>query len=67
MPPPEAAPGARWRTWRGVVTVLETVRIDLPAEQKVGLVWMRDEVSYEQDYQPSQFFRRQIIRMPRHQ
>lgn len=42
--------------------VLETIRIDLPAEQKVGLVWMRDEVSYEQDYQPSQFFRRQIIR-----
>jgi transposase len=42
--------------------VLETIRIDLPAEQKAGLVWMRDEVSYEQDYQPSQFFRRQIIR-----
>jgi hypothetical protein len=42
--------------------VLQTVTIDLSAEQKAGLVWMRDEVSYEQDYQPSQFFRREIIR-----
>lgn len=42
--------------------VLETVVIDLSAEQKAGLVWMRDEVSYEQDYQPSQFFRRKIVR-----
>jgi transposase len=42
--------------------ILDTVRIDLPEEQKQGLVWIRDEVSYEQDYQPSQFFRRVFIR-----
>jgi transposase len=42
--------------------ILETVRIDLPEEQKAGLVWMRDEISYEQDYQPSQFFRRAYVR-----
>jgi hypothetical protein len=34
----------------------------VPPKQKVGLVWVRDEVSYEQDYQPSQFFRREIAR-----
>lgn len=42
--------------------ILDTVRIDLPEEQKAGLVWMRDEVSYENDYQPSQFFRRAFVR-----
>jgi len=25
-------------------------------------VWIRDELSYEQDYQPSQFFRRAFVR-----
>ena len=42
--------------------VLETIRIGLPEEQKAGLVWMRDEISHEQDYQPSQFFRRAYVR-----
>jgi transposase len=42
--------------------ILDTVRIDLPEAQKANLVWMRDEISYEQDYQPSQFFRRAIVR-----
>jgi hypothetical protein len=42
--------------------ILDTVRVDLPEEQKTGLVWIRDEVSYEQDYQPSQFFRRAFVR-----
>ena len=42
--------------------VLDTVRIDLPEEEKAGLVWMRDEVSYEQDYRASQFFLRAIVR-----
>jgi transposase len=42
--------------------VMDTVRLDLPEEQRAGLVWIRDEVSYEQDYQPSQFFRRAFIR-----
>lgn len=42
--------------------ILDTVRVDLPEEQKAGLVWIRDEVSYEQDYQPSQFFRRAFVR-----
>jgi len=42
--------------------IRDTVRVDLPEEQKAGLVWIRDEVSYEQDYQPSQFFRRAFVR-----
>jgi transposase len=42
--------------------ILDTVRLDLPQEQKAGLVWMRDEISYEQDYRPSQFFRRALVR-----
>ena len=42
--------------------ILDTVRIDLPEERKRDLVWIRDEVSYEQDYKPSQFFRRAFIR-----
>lgn len=42
--------------------ILDTVRVDLPDEQKAGLVWIRDEISYEQDYQPSQFFRRAFVR-----
>lgn len=36
--------------------------MDLPEGEKAGLVWIRDEVSYEQDYQPSQFFRRAFVR-----
>src|SRR5687767_5329365 len=27
--------------------ILDTVRMDLPEEQKAGLVWIRDEISYE--------------------
>jgi transposase len=42
--------------------VLDTMRIDLPEDQKAGLVWMRDEISYEQDYRASQFFLRAIVR-----
>jgi len=42
--------------------VLDTVCIDLPEAQKAGLVWMRDEVSYEQDYRASQFYLRAIVR-----
>jgi hypothetical protein len=54
--------GARRRVNPENLPVLETVRLDLPEEQRAGLVWMRDEISYEQDYQPSQFFRRLFIR-----
>lgn len=42
--------------------ILDTVRVDLPEGEKAGLVWIRDEVSYEQDYRPSQFFRRAFVR-----
>jgi hypothetical protein len=42
--------------------VLETVRIDPPEAEREGLVRIRDEVSYEEDYKPSQFFRRAIVR-----
>lgn len=41
---------------------LVEVRVDLPEDQKTGLVWIRDEISYEQDYQPSQFYRRAFVR-----
>jgi hypothetical protein len=54
--------GARRRVNPENLPVLETVRLDLPEEQRADLVWMRDEISYEQDYQPSQFFRRLFIR-----
>ncbi len=42
--------------------VLETVRIDPPEAERAGLVRIRDEISYEEDYKPSQFFRRAIVR-----
>jgi transposase len=42
--------------------ILDTVRVDLPEKEKAGLVWMRDEVTYEQDYRASQFFLRAIVR-----
>ena len=36
----------------------DTVHLDLPEEQKAGLVLIRREISWEIDYQPSSFFRR---------
>ena len=42
--------------------ILETERFDVPEAERVGLVWMRDEVTYEQDYQASQFFLRALVR-----
>lgn len=42
--------------------ILDTVRLDLPEAEKAGLEWMRDEVTYEQDYQASQFYLRKIVR-----
>jgi transposase len=36
--------------------------IDLPEEQKAGLVKIREEVTEQIEYQPSQFFRLQIVR-----
>ncbi len=40
----------------------DTVRLDLPEEQRTGLVLIRHEISWEIDYRPSSFFRRQFIR-----
>ena len=40
----------------------DTVRLDLSEEQKAGLVLIRQEISWEIDYRPSSFFRRQFIR-----
>ena len=47
--------------------LLETITIDLPAEEKTGpdgapLVKIREEVTEEVDYQPGKLFRRRIIR-----
>lgn len=50
------------RTAPDNLPIRDTVKIDLPEEQKAGLVWIRNEVSYEQDYQPSQFYRRAFVR-----
>lgn len=36
--------------------------IDLPEEQKAGLVKIRDEITEQIEYRPSLFYRRQIIR-----
>ncbi len=36
--------------------------IDLPEEQKAGLVKIREEITEQIEYQPSQFFRKQIVR-----
>jgi hypothetical protein len=36
--------------------------IDLPEEQKAGLVQIREEITEQIEYQPSQFFRLQIVR-----
>jgi len=36
--------------------------IDLPEDQRVGLVKIREEITEQIEYQPSVFFRRQIVR-----
>jgi transposase len=36
--------------------------IDLPEEQKAGLVKIREEITEQIEYQPSQFFRLQLVR-----
>src|SRR5579883_2450998 len=36
--------------------------IDLPEEQKAGLVKIREEITEQIEYTPSQFYRRQIVR-----
>jgi len=36
--------------------------IDLPAEQKAGLVKIRDEITEQIEYQPSRFYRLQLVR-----
>lgn len=41
---------------------VERVVIDIPQEQRVGMIMIREEVNEEIDYKPSQFIRRQIVR-----
>lgn len=36
--------------------------IDLPEEQKAGLIKIREEITEQIEYRPSQFYRRQIVR-----
>src|SRR5207253_4950464 len=36
--------------------------IDLPEDQRVGLVKIREEITTQIEYQPSMFFRREIVR-----
>ncbi|MCC7328919.1 MAG: IS66 family transposase [Gammaproteobacteria bacterium] len=66
-PRPTCAPAPRRARRLEDLPVLETVVIDVPAEQKVAadgtaLVRIREEVTDEVDYQPGKLFRRQIIR-----
>ncbi len=50
--------------------LIERVEIDLPESRKAGLVRIREEITEEIDYRPSQFFRRHYVRPvyahPRH-
>src|SRR6185437_9598747 len=41
---------------------IERVEIDLPEAEKAGLVRIREEITEELDYQPSQFIRRHYVR-----
>jgi hypothetical protein len=41
---------------------VETTLIDLPEEQKAGLVKIREEITEEQEYRPSQFYVHRIVR-----
>lgn len=41
---------------------IERVEIDLPEEQKAGLVRIREQITEELDYRPSQFIRRHYVR-----
>lgn len=41
---------------------IERVEIDLPEEQKAGLVRIREEITEELDYEPSRFIRRHFVR-----
>lgn len=41
---------------------IERIEIDLPEAEKAGLVRIREEITEELDYQPSQFIRRHYVR-----
>jgi transposase len=41
---------------------IEVVRIDPPVEERVGLKWIRDEITEETEYHPARYIRRQILR-----
>ena len=41
---------------------IERIEIDLPEQEKAGLVRIREEITEELDYRPSQFFRRHYVR-----
>ena len=41
---------------------VERIVIDIPEEQRVGMIMIREELTEEIDYKPSQFIRRQIVR-----
>ncbi len=41
---------------------IERIEIDLPEEQKAGLIRIREEITEELDYEPSRFIRRHFVR-----
>jgi transposase len=66
-PRPPRAPSVRRARRMEDLPLLETVVLDVPADQKLApdgtaLVKIRDEVTEEVDYQPGKLFRRQIVR-----
>ena len=62
--PKEARPavkrGGRRPLPENLPVVVELV--DVPAEKREGMVKIREDVTEQIDYKPSQFFRRQIVR-----
>lgn len=67
-PPPVAAtPAQPKRTGGGRRPApehlpIERIVLDLPAEQTAGLIRIREEITEELDYRPSQFIRRHYVR-----
>ena len=66
-PKPPRSPSQRRARRLEDLPLLETITIDLPAEEKTGpdgtpLAKIREEVTEEVDYQPGKLFRRRIVR-----
>ena len=52
--------GGRRKPPKGLPVVRQV--IDLPEDQKVGMRWIRNEITYQTEYRPSQFYVLEIVR-----